>query len=322
MLEATALATCNRVEVYAEVDRFHGSVETVSRLLCERAGHARRGDRPAPVRPLRRRRGLPPLQRRRRPRLHGGGRGADPRPGARRAPARPGDRHDRARPERAVPAGAAGRQAGPRRDRHRPGRALARARPPSTAPPSTSGRFRASGSVVVGAGAMASLAVSTVSRLGAVDVVIANRTDAHAARLARAVRRPGGRAVRHRPGDRRRRHPHLLHGRGRRGAPAQPGRGRAQPRHRAARRARPRASPRRGPGGRRAPGHLADRPRPVWPRSSTKGRRPGRGRRQGDRRRGDQAPSSPPADRPASPPPWWPCAPWRPVSSRPRWTGC
>ena len=34
--EATVLATCNRVEVYAEVDRFHGSVETISRLLCER----------------------------------------------------------------------------------------------------------------------------------------------------------------------------------------------------------------------------------------------------------------------------------------------
>ena len=33
--EATVLATCNRVEIYAEVDRFHGSVEAVSRLLCE-----------------------------------------------------------------------------------------------------------------------------------------------------------------------------------------------------------------------------------------------------------------------------------------------
>jgi glutamyl-tRNA reductase len=35
VLEATVLATCNRVEIYAEVDRFHGSVECVSRLLCE-----------------------------------------------------------------------------------------------------------------------------------------------------------------------------------------------------------------------------------------------------------------------------------------------
>ena len=35
--EATVLATCNRVEIYADVDRFHGSVEEISRLLCERA---------------------------------------------------------------------------------------------------------------------------------------------------------------------------------------------------------------------------------------------------------------------------------------------
>ena len=36
--EATVIATCNRLEIYAEVDRFHGSVEEVSRLLVERAG--------------------------------------------------------------------------------------------------------------------------------------------------------------------------------------------------------------------------------------------------------------------------------------------
>lgn len=40
VLEATALTTCNRIEVYAEVDRFHGSVEAVSRLLCEIADEA------------------------------------------------------------------------------------------------------------------------------------------------------------------------------------------------------------------------------------------------------------------------------------------
>ena len=38
--EAVVLSTCNRVEVYVEVDRFHGSVEDVSRLLAERAGAA------------------------------------------------------------------------------------------------------------------------------------------------------------------------------------------------------------------------------------------------------------------------------------------
>ncbi len=47
VLEATALTTCNRVEIYAEVDRFHGSVESVSRLLCDLA--ARTGGAPEEV---------------------------------------------------------------------------------------------------------------------------------------------------------------------------------------------------------------------------------------------------------------------------------
>lgn len=38
--EATAIVTCNRLEVYAEVDRFHGSVEDVSGLLVARAGES------------------------------------------------------------------------------------------------------------------------------------------------------------------------------------------------------------------------------------------------------------------------------------------
>jgi len=36
--ESAVLATCNRLEIYADVDRFHGSVEDISRLLCERSG--------------------------------------------------------------------------------------------------------------------------------------------------------------------------------------------------------------------------------------------------------------------------------------------
>ncbi|WP_028643419.1 glutamyl-tRNA reductase [Nocardioides sp. URHA0020] len=36
--EATVISTCNRLEIYADVDRFHGSVEDVSRLLVDRAG--------------------------------------------------------------------------------------------------------------------------------------------------------------------------------------------------------------------------------------------------------------------------------------------
>ncbi len=38
--EATVIATCNRVEIYTEVDRFHGSVESLSRLLVDRAGES------------------------------------------------------------------------------------------------------------------------------------------------------------------------------------------------------------------------------------------------------------------------------------------
>jgi glutamyl-tRNA reductase len=38
--EATVISTCNRLEIYADVDRFHGSIEEVSRLLIERAGEA------------------------------------------------------------------------------------------------------------------------------------------------------------------------------------------------------------------------------------------------------------------------------------------
>jgi glutamyl-tRNA reductase len=38
--EAAVLSTCNRIELYADVDRFHGSVEALSRLLGDRAGLA------------------------------------------------------------------------------------------------------------------------------------------------------------------------------------------------------------------------------------------------------------------------------------------
>ncbi|MDP3891677.1 glutamyl-tRNA reductase [Nocardioides sp.] len=41
--ETTVIATCNRLEIYADVDRFHGSIEELSRLLCERAGESTEG---------------------------------------------------------------------------------------------------------------------------------------------------------------------------------------------------------------------------------------------------------------------------------------
>jgi glutamyl-tRNA reductase len=38
--EAAVISTCNRIEIYADVDRFHGSVEELSRLLVERSGES------------------------------------------------------------------------------------------------------------------------------------------------------------------------------------------------------------------------------------------------------------------------------------------
>jgi len=38
--EAAVIATCNRLEIYTEVDRFHGSVEELSRKIIERAGES------------------------------------------------------------------------------------------------------------------------------------------------------------------------------------------------------------------------------------------------------------------------------------------
>ncbi len=36
--EAMVVSTCNRVEVYAEVDRFHGGVSAITTLLDRHAG--------------------------------------------------------------------------------------------------------------------------------------------------------------------------------------------------------------------------------------------------------------------------------------------
>jgi glutamyl-tRNA reductase len=40
VVESAVIATCNRLEIYADVDRFHGSVEELSQLLVERAGRS------------------------------------------------------------------------------------------------------------------------------------------------------------------------------------------------------------------------------------------------------------------------------------------
>jgi glutamyl-tRNA reductase len=37
VVESTVLSTCNRIEIYTDVERFHGSVEAICRALCEQA---------------------------------------------------------------------------------------------------------------------------------------------------------------------------------------------------------------------------------------------------------------------------------------------
>jgi glutamyl-tRNA reductase len=184
VLEATALATCNRVEVYAEVDRFHGSVETVSSLLCERADQA-----PEDV--------VPHLY------VHyddgavshlfGVAAGLDSMV--------VGEGQILGQTRDALRVGQEAGTIGPAlnalfQQALRVGKRAHAETDIDSAAPSlvTAALERATEHVgtvagrrvlVVGAGAMASLAVATVSRLGAADIAIANRTDAHAARLAR-----------------------------------------------------------------------------------------------------------------------------------------
>ena len=126
--ESLVLSTCNRVEVYAEVARFHGGVTEITELLARASGvgleeltahlYVHYEDR-AVQHLFTVACGLDSMVRRR---------GADPRPAARGVPRRAGGRVDRAGGRRCRRAGPAGRQAGARRDRHRPGRRLARQR--------------------------------------------------------------------------------------------------------------------------------------------------------------------------------------------------
>ncbi len=191
VLEATALATCNRIEVYADVDRFHGSVETVSRLLCERAG-----EKPEDV--------VPHLY------VHyddgavshlfGVAAGLESMVvgegqilGQTRDALRVGQEHGTIGPSLNLlfqQALRVGKRAHAETDIDRAAPSLV-----SVALERATehvGPLAGKHVVVIGAGAMASLAVSTVSRFGAGDVVVANRTDSNASRLAEQY---GGRVV-------------------------------------------------------------------------------------------------------------------------------
>ena len=191
VLEATALTTCNRVEVYAEVDRFHGSVESVSRLLCEIADEA-----PEDV--------VPHLY------VHyddgavshvfGVAAGLDSMVvgesqilGQVRHALRTGQESGSVGPALNVlfqQALRVGKRVHAETDVQRAAPSLvslALDRAAADIGPVAGKRV-----LVVGAGSMAGLAVATVSRLGAAEVVVASRTEANARRLAEQY---DGRAV-------------------------------------------------------------------------------------------------------------------------------
>ena len=191
VLEATALTTCNRVEIYAEVDRFHGSVEAVSRLLCELADESPEDvvqhlyvhyDDGAVSH------------------LFGVASGLDSMVigetqilGQTRDALRVGQEAGTIGPalnalfQQAL---RVGKRVHAETDIQRAAPslvALALDRAAAAIGPVTGQRV-----LVVGAGAMAALSVATVARRGAVDVVVASRTESNARRLAEQY---GGRAV-------------------------------------------------------------------------------------------------------------------------------
>lgn len=191
VLEATVLATCNRVEIYAEVDRFHGSVESVSRLLCELADEAPEDvvphlyvhyDDGAVAHLFHVTSGLDSMV--------------------------VGEGQILGQARDALRVGQEAGTIGPAlnvlfQQALRVGKRVHAETDIDQAAPSLVGLAldHASAEVgpiagksvlVVGAGSMAGLAVATVSRLGATDVVVASRTEAHARRLAEQY---DGRAV-------------------------------------------------------------------------------------------------------------------------------
>ena len=190
------ISTCNRLEIYADVDRFHGSVEELSRLLVERAGEAAEAMLPhlyvhyddgAVSHLFQVAAGLDSM-------AVGEGQILGQTREALRA--RPGARHRRARRSTCSSS-------------RRCASASARApRPTSTAPPRPwspprwpartprSASWPASGSLVVGAGAMAGLATATVVRLGAGERHRRQPQPRPGRPARRGVRRPPGAAVR------------------------------------------------------------------------------------------------------------------------------
>jgi glutamyl-tRNA reductase len=182
--EAAVIATCNRLEIYTEVDRFHGSVEELSRRIIEGAGQTLETMLPhlyvhyddgAVSHLFKVAAGLDSM-------AVGEGQIL----GQARAALQLGQEMGTVGPalnslfQQALRVG----------KRSRAETDIDRAAP-SLVTASLGRAARAVGDVrgkrvaVVGAGAMAGLATATVSRMGAADVVVVNRTTANAERLAK-----------------------------------------------------------------------------------------------------------------------------------------
>jgi len=178
--EATVIATCNRLEIYADVDRFHGSVEEVSRLLVERAGESTEAliphlyvhyDDGAVSHLFNVASGLDSM-------VVGEGQIL----GQTRDALRLGQELGTVGPALNVlfqQALRVGKRSHAETDIDRAAPSLVTAAL-ERIPGSVAGRRV----VVVGAGAMAALAISTVFRLGASDIAVVNRTTSNADRLA------------------------------------------------------------------------------------------------------------------------------------------
>ena len=189
--EAVVLATCNRVEVYAAVDRFHGSVEDVSELLAAAAGCSRDDvvphlyvhyDEAAVAHLFAVSAGLDSMVV-----------GESQILGQVRAALQRGQEHGSVGPllngafQQALRVGKRGHA---ETGIDQAGRSLVSA---------AMGRLEAAGTslagakaLVVGAGAMAAIAAASLVRRGVTEVVVANRTPERAARLAASA---GGRPI-------------------------------------------------------------------------------------------------------------------------------
>jgi glutamyl-tRNA reductase len=191
VIESTVLSTCNRIEVFAEVDRFHGSVEAISRMLLSTSVESDElmvphlyvhYDDAAVSHLFHVASGLDSMVV-----------GESQILGQAREALRVGQESATVGPalnslfQQAL---RVGKRAHAETDIDRAGPSLVASALDQAA--ARLGRSEGLRAVVVGAGSMASLAVSTLARTGAASIVVANRTPQNAARLAEQY---GGRVV-------------------------------------------------------------------------------------------------------------------------------